>query len=152
MNLETARKGIDYVGVGVVFACHDGNGNFLFAKRGLAARDGHGLWEIPAGALEMGETVEEAVVRELSEELCVEPIAMEYMGYKDVMQFAHETVQKHWIAFEFLVLVDPAKVVIGEPDRCDGIEWRTLDNIPEALHYGTKETIERIRTFLASKH
>jgi hypothetical protein len=28
------KKGVDYIGVTVVFACHDGEGNYLFAKRG----------------------------------------------------------------------------------------------------------------------
>ncbi len=50
----------------------DADGRILIAKRpeGKAMA---GLWEFPGGKIEPGETPEQAVVRELREELSVEP-------------------------------------------------------------------------------
>jgi ADP-ribose pyrophosphatase YjhB (NUDIX family) len=149
--MESFKKGVDYIGVGVVFACHDGKGKFLFAKRGKGARDGHGLWELPAGGLDYGETVEEGMLRELKEELGVEPITVEYMGYRDLIAREEDRVVKHWIAFDFLVEVDPAKIQIMEPESCETVEWRTLDDIPGELHHGVDGTIANIQKYLESQ-
>lgn len=47
-------------------------GEILIAKRPLGVHQG-GLWEFPGGKLEAGESVEEALARELHEELGIEP-------------------------------------------------------------------------------
>lgn len=151
MEERKLRTGIDCIGAAVVFACHDGNGKFLFAKRGEGARDGHGTWEIPAGGIEYGESVRDALHRELKEELCCEPIAVEDMGYKDVILRDDEGILKHWITFEFLVHVDPQTVRIGEPDSCAEIVWRTIDDAPLPLHYGVSETIGAIKHHLRTE-
>lgn len=42
-------KGVDYIGVCVVYFCHDGKGEFVMAKRSSNARDEHGRWDIGGG-------------------------------------------------------------------------------------------------------
>jgi 8-oxo-dGTP diphosphatase len=143
------QAGIDYVGVGMVFACHDGNGKFLFARRAQGARDGHGLWEIPGGGLDRGETLEEGLVREIREEFGARPRKIEFMNHKEVLVRDGDVLLRHWIAFEFLVELDPSEVIIGEPDKCDAIEWRTLDDVPGTLHHGSAETIANVIAYQA---
>jgi 8-oxo-dGTP diphosphatase len=144
--------GKDYVGISVVFACHDGNGKFLFAKRGKGARDGHGLWEISAGGLECGETITEGLHRELLEEFCVRPKKVEFIGYKETILRENDgTFIKHWISFEHLVEVDSNEVRIGEPDKCEAIEWRSIDDMPGKLSHGSESTIDNVIAYLAKK-
>ena len=61
------KKGIDYIGVGVGAVIEDKEGRVFLAKRGSEARNERGKWEFPGGALEFGERLEEALVREVME-------------------------------------------------------------------------------------
>lgn len=57
----------------VVAAVIRRNGHYLICQRPLGKRHG-GLWEFPGGKLQDGETITDAVRRELAEELHVEPL------------------------------------------------------------------------------
>ena len=50
----------------------DGDGRVLIAQR-PPGKAFEGLWEFPGGKIEAGETPEQAIIRELREELGVEP-------------------------------------------------------------------------------
>ncbi len=127
------KKGVDYTGVTVVYFCHDGKGNFIMAKRSLNARDEHGRWDIGGGGVEFGETVEQTIRQEIMQEYCTDVLAFEFLGYRDVHR-EHQGRQTHWIALDFKVLIDPAKVKIGEPHKFDELGFFTLNNLPENVH------------------
>lgn len=127
------RKGEDYTGVTIVFACHDGEGNFLLSKRGTASRDEHGTWDPGGGGLELHDTVENTLRKEIAEEYCTDVLGYEFLGYRDVHR-EHEGKKTHWIALDFKVLVDRSKASNGEPHKLDAVEWFRLDNLPTPLH------------------
>ena len=126
-------KGIDYVGVAVVCFCHDGKGNFVMDKRSSNARDEHGRWAILGGGLKFGESVESALRREVKEEYCTDVLSFEFLGFRDVHR-EHQGKRTHWIALDFKVLVDSAKVRNGEPDSLDEVAWFTFDTMPQDVH------------------
>ncbi len=123
------KKGIDYTGITVVFFCHDGQGNFLLAKRSTSCRDEHGRWDPGGGALEVGYSVEETLRKEIFEEYGTSVIDLEFLGYRDVHR-----EKTHWIALDFKVRVDRIKVKNNEPHKFDEIGWFKLDNLPQPLH------------------
>lgn len=127
------KKGEDYTGLCVVYFCHDGNGNVLLSKRGTRSRDEIGTWDPGGGSIEFGETVEETLRREIAEEYRTSILSYEFLGYRDVHR-AHNGKHTHWIALDFKVLVDPAQVKNGEPEKFDALEWFRLDNLPQPLH------------------
>ena len=59
----------------------NGEGKILITQRNLKKSQG-GLWEFPGGKIEKGETREEAIIREIKEELTIEINVESYLGEK----------------------------------------------------------------------
>jgi len=86
-NIEpdsSARRRV-HVAVGVI---SDGGGGILVSRRAEHAHQG-GLWEFPGGKVEMGETVQQALHRELLEEL-----AIEVQECEPLLTIAHDYADK----------------------------------------------------------
>jgi len=123
--------------VSVVFVCQDGGGRILLARRGPGARDEPGSWDCGAGALEFGETFEQAVTREVGEEYATEPLRIDQAGVRNVLR-----PDSHWVAVVFRVLVDPATVAIGEPDKFDALGWFDPGALPTPVHSQLRATLD----------
>ena len=52
------QKGINFVGVAVVYFCHDGKGGVIMQRRGQNCRDEKGRWDIGGGGVEFGVPIE----------------------------------------------------------------------------------------------
>lgn len=135
------RRGIDHIGVTAVGVIHDGSGKILLMKRGPKARDERGRWDICGGAIEFGESIDEAVRREVKEELCAEAEDIDFLTVYDAHR-EHEGNQTHWIAIVHAVRVDPAKVSIGEPDKIAEIGWFAAATLPAPLHSQFHKALE----------
>ena len=88
----------------LVAACAlvDGDGRVLLAKR-PKGRPLEGLWEFPGGKVEMGETPEQALIRELKEELsidvsqtCLAPFTFASHAYPDFHLLMPLYVCRRW--------------------------------------------------------
>jgi 8-oxo-dGTP pyrophosphatase MutT (NUDIX family)/acyl-CoA thioesterase FadM len=127
--------------VSCVFVCHDGHGRVLLARRSAGARDEPGAWDAGAGALEHGESFEEAVAREVREEYRTEVRKLETLGVRNVLRGP----DSHWVAIVFAVEVDPDSVEIGEPHKFDRLGWFSPDAPPEPPHSQLTETLALFR-------
>jgi 8-oxo-dGTP diphosphatase len=127
------RRGIDHIGVCVGAIIYDEEGRFLLMKRGPKARDEQGKWDICGGAVEFGESIDEAIKREVREELCTEAQSIDFLTAYDAHR-EHAGDKTHWIALIHAVKVDPSHIKIGEPHKIAEIGWFTSDNLPEPLH------------------
>ena len=128
------KKGIDYIGVGVIFFCHDGKGNFILSKRTAKSRDEHGRWDPGGGGVNFGESVFSALKREIKEEYSTDILKAEFLGYRDAVRIDEAKRKTHWLAIDYKVLVDSKKVKIGEPKKIEEIGWFTFNNLPKPLH------------------
>ena len=127
------KKGVDYIGVTISYICHDGKDKYLMNKRGENCRDERGTWDFGGGGLEVGEKVEDCLIKELKEEYGIEPIDFTFLGYFDLFRKLGKR-GTHWLVLSFLVLIDPLKVINGEPHKFDKIGWFRLDDLPKPLH------------------
>ena len=97
-------------------------GEILLAKRPDHTHQG-GLWEFPGGKLDAGESVEQALIRELHEELGIHIHRCE-----PFMQVEHDYADKQ-------VLLDFWRVTgfAGEPKGAEGqmIVWVSLQDLPD---------------------
>jgi ADP-ribose pyrophosphatase YjhB (NUDIX family) len=86
---------------------------------------GRGEWAIPGGRVRPGETLAEAVVRELDEETGIEGVCGEYMGFAEVIDGDH-----HSVILDFRVyLMDFAEPVAGD-DATDA-RWVPLGEVTD---------------------
>ncbi len=138
------KKGIDFPGITVAYFCHDGNGNYLFNKRGASCRDENGRWDGGSGGVDLGDSIEETLKKEIKEEYCTEVLEHEFLGYRDIFR-EHEGVKTHWLALIFRVRVEPSTVANGEPHKFDEIGWFKLDAMPQPLHSQIEKHIAQFK-------
>lgn len=139
------KKGIDYLGVCVVFYCHDGNGRFLLSKRTNKARDEHGTWDPGGGGVNFGEPVSKTLAREIREEYETNIIESQFLGYRDVHRKDEKGRKTHWLALDFKVRVDHKKVKNGDPKKHERVEWFTFDSLPSPMHSQWPEFVRLYR-------
>ena len=112
------------IGVGAIVIEH---GRVLLVKR--AHPPIAGQWSIPGGALEIGELVREAAVREAREEtgLIVEP--GELLGVFDrVLRNPEQRVQYHYVLIDFLC--EPVGGELLAASDAAEVRWFTREELP----------------------
>jgi 8-oxo-dGTP pyrophosphatase MutT (NUDIX family) len=142
------KKGIDFTGIGACYFCHNGKGQFVMAQRSQNSRDERGVWDIGAGSVELGETVEQTLIREIKEEYCTDVISFELLGYRDVFRQDQDGNKTHWLAIDFKVLVKEELVKIGEPHKFDNIGWFTVNTLPKEIHSQLPKFLEKYKSKL----
>jgi 8-oxo-dGTP diphosphatase len=129
------KAGIDYIGVSVGAMIFNDKHDLLLCKRGQKAKNERGCWEIPGGAVEFGETLQEAIKREMKEELNVEVELLEQLpAANHIIPNEHQ----HWVPTTFLTKVTHGTLTIMEPEKCDAIGWFPLTKLPNPLSIITK--------------
>jgi mutator protein MutT len=93
---------------------------------GRRARTGYadGLWHLPSGHLEAGESVAQAAVREAREEVGV-VIEPGNLAFAHVMHRAPERVGVFFVATRW-----DGEPYNAEPDKCSEVAWWRLDALP----------------------
>jgi 8-oxo-dGTP diphosphatase len=111
------------IGVGAVII---EGGRVLLIKRGQAPLKGE--WSLPGGALELGETLEEGICREVLEEtgLIVEPISTIEV-FDRISRDAEGRVQYHYVLVDYLCRVTGGTLACAT-DAADA-RWAALEEL-----------------------
>jgi len=116
------------------------DGSILLIRRAFPPFKGG--WALPGGSVDVGETVEEAVVREVCEETGLEVEVKELIGvYSDPARDS----RGHTVAVAFLCGVLGGKIRAGD-DAADA-RFFTLDELPE-LAFDHKKIVEDARKLM----
>ena len=97
------------VGVGAIAV---DSGRLLLVRR--ATRPGAGQWSVPGGHVEPGETLAEAVVREVREETGLDATCGRFVGSADVVGDGH-----HFVVLDFVVSVGAGTEPVAGDDAAE---------------------------------
>lgn len=137
------KPGIDYIGVGVGAIIFNEKNELLLLKRGSLAKNERGKWEIPGGAVHFGETLEDALIREVAEETGLDVIIDELLT---VSNHILKDEGQHWISPSFRCHVVRGTPSIKEPGKTDEIGWFSLEQASDLpLAMVTKRDVELIK-------
>jgi ADP-ribose pyrophosphatase YjhB (NUDIX family) len=128
-------------GVGAVILRGGDAPAVLLIRRGQEPLKGE--WSLPGGAVELGETLEEAVCREVLEEtgLAVEPAAI-VQAFDRISRDAEGRVRYHYVLVDFLCRVTGGSLACASDasearwaglDELDGLTLLTVEIIRKAV-------------------
>jgi ADP-ribose pyrophosphatase YjhB (NUDIX family) len=89
------------------------DGRVLIVRR--ARPPAHGLYTLPGGGVELGETLEQAVAREVREETALEVEPLELVGYRQAIALdAAGRVERHFVVLPFLARYQAGEISLNE--------------------------------------
>jgi ADP-ribose pyrophosphatase YjhB (NUDIX family) len=103
------------------------NGHGLMTLR--AADPGQGMLDLPGGFIDHGETAEDALRREVREELALELGDLEYIG-TFANEYNYRGILYHTLDIVFHARLDSAPETVMDKNEISGVEWVDLKNIP----------------------
>lgn len=124
------KRGVDYIGVGVGALIVDAQGRLFLAQRGPQAQNERGLWEFPGGSVEFGETLADALRREIQEEYGIQIAVGELL---DVVDHLLPDEGQHWVSPTFLCTILAGEPKICEPEKCSALGWFYPYEMPSPL-------------------
>ncbi len=137
------KKGVDYIGVGAGAVIINGEDRFFLAKRGRGCRNERQKWEFPGGSVEFGESLEDALIREIREEY---DFLVEIESLLDVVNHIIPDEKQHWVSPTFVCRYKSGVPRIMEPHKCEQIGWFQLEQIPEQeLTIASKKSLESFK-------
>lgn len=110
------------------------NNKILFIQRGKQPFKNY--WALPGGYVDWNETIDEAVVREVKEELNLDVENLVFVNYYSKPQ-RHP---KQAINFAFLVIPKSFKFRIGDDAKAG--KWFDLDKLPQMLAFDHNQIIK----------
>ena len=125
----------------LIFRGRGRRGSILLVERGKHPLKGY--WSIPGGLVETGETLDQAVRREVLEEtgLRVKPVEM-FGIFERVMRDGHGRAENHYLLMDYVCAVTGGKLRAG--DDVARVEWVARKHLGDyKMTEGTREVIER---------
>jgi 8-oxo-dGTP diphosphatase len=104
-----------------------GQGRLLLGKRSARRMAYPGVWDLPGGHVEAGETAEQALVRELREELGVTPREWREWAVLRAPSMGDEDARLLRVHL-FLVTQWDGEPRNLQPDEHDAVAWFTVDD------------------------
>lgn len=131
------KIGKDYIGVGAGAVILNDNDETLLLLRNKEPESG--FWSIPGGAVEFFETLQDAIVREVKEEVGV---TAEVIGLLGVTNHIIPEEGIHWVTTSFLVKITEGTPANLEPQKHLDLRWFPISNLPKNVTITTRKALE----------
>ncbi len=115
----------------------------LLLQRSVDAAWMPGAWHVPGGRVEAGESVHEAAVREILEELGVE-VAVEDLEFSGVVSY-DKTDGEDADTFQFVAQRWQGEPSIMEPHKHQAMQWFTVNALPTNIPQHSRELLRDTR-------
>jgi ADP-ribose pyrophosphatase YjhB (NUDIX family) len=90
-----------------------------------------GLWSVPGGLVDLGETTVEAARREVEEECGLKVRIVELAGVLDrVTRDDDGRVRYHWVLVDYLAVPESDDVITAGSDAAE-VRWVTIDDVEQ---------------------
>ncbi|MBC7130459.1 NUDIX hydrolase, partial [Candidatus Bathyarchaeota archaeon] len=132
------------VGVGAIIVC---DGKILLEKR--RSEPGRGKWSVPGGLVELGESPEEAVIREVKEETGLDVADPELIDVVNRITLDEDgRIKYHFVIIDYFVKVRGGE--LRAADDAEAVQWVSLDkaeeyDITETLRDFLKRNMSRLK-------
>lgn len=111
-----------------------------------------GQWSLPGGKLELGETVEQAIIREVREETSLDIEPLRLLGVYDLIdRDPTGAIRYHYVLVDWICTVSGGELCAGD----DALEvcWARRDDLARfELADFTRNAIEKAFTMLETAH
>lgn len=142
------KKWVDFIGVGCGCLIVNDQHQVLLIKRTDKSQWGDGgSRSEPGGAIEFGESIEDAIKREVKEELNIDvelfwpELYVEYISAKG-------WITRHWFTWARLAKIIWGELKIVEPEKHAEMQRFDLDKIPDNITDFTLPNIEAYKEWL----
>ena len=136
-------QGKDYIGVGCgAFILNEKNELLMQLRNKSPEKE---YWSIPGGKVEMFETFEQAIKREVKEETGVEVQVVCELG---ICNHIIENEQKHWVSPSYLCKIIKGEPQILEPTKHLDMKWFSLENLPDKITITTSDAVKNYQKYI----
>lgn len=108
----------------------------LLVKRRRSPEADH--WGLPGGKVEPGESVEDAIIREISEELGT---TIQLGRWICTVDHLDDSTGQRWVSRVYLASIVSGAPRIREPHALAAVDWFAMDELPAPLTLATIQTI-----------
>ncbi|MGE6258403.1 NUDIX domain-containing protein [Heyndrickxia sporothermodurans] len=133
MEVEKLPK----IGVGAVIINEDNH--ILLVLRKKSPEAGH--WSLPGGKVDYMETIENAIIREIKEELGID---IEIEKLLCVTNHIIQSEDIHYVAPTFITRIVNGSVQNKEPHALEKVQWFPLDGIPDNITITTENALKQL--------
>jgi 8-oxo-dGTP diphosphatase len=114
------------------------DGRLLLVKRFKPPEAG--CWSLRGGKVDFGERVEDAVRREIAEELGVDIALTRSLGFVEML-----VDDQHWVSPIYLATIRSGEPINCEPTKHEAILWADVDAPPAPLAIAAREALARVK-------
>jgi len=126
------------VGVGAIIL--DKANKILLVLRKKAPKAGS--WSLPGGKVDYMETIENAIIREIKEELGVD---IEITHLVCVTNHILHSEDVHYVAPTFAVHITNGEVENRDPHALEKVQWFSINEIPENITMTTEYALKQLK-------